>query len=111
MQHSLYGVGLARLFDYFDHGRVLVLQYERSVRSPQEELARTFRFLGFDDRFRAKNYHDPIKRGDYVIAKPDVDERRRLTAYFQTDVQRVFALCPELDPSLWPDFAPSSSGK
>jgi len=38
-------------------------------------------------------------------------ERRRLTAYFQAHVQRVFALCPELDPALWPDFTGQPAGQ
>ncbi len=111
MLHSLYSIGLARLFHYYDPDRVLVLQYERSAQFPQEELARTYRFLGVDDRYRAKGYSERIKPGKYVVAKPDAEERGRLAAYFREDVQRVFALCPGLEPGLWPDFAPASSSK
>lgn len=108
---SLYSIGLARLFHYFDREQILVLQFERSVQSPEEELARTYRFMGVDDRFRPQNYRDPVKQGRYAITKPDADERRRLAAYFQEDVQRVFSLCPELDPALWPDFSTTAADR
>jgi hypothetical protein len=105
MLHSLYGIGLARLFEYFSHEQVLVLQFEQMVQSPETELARTYRFLGVDDRFHPKTHHQPVNQGSYLIPKPDADERARLAAYLKADVQRAAALCPEIDLSLWPDFA------
>jgi hypothetical protein len=107
MLHSLYSIGLIRLFQYYGRDRVLILQYERLVQSPIEELSRTYLFLGVDERFRAGDYQKQINAGTYIIAKPNIDERRRLAAYFKEDVQRVFALCPELDSNLWPDFIAS----
>jgi len=74
------------------------------VRSPETELARTYRFLGVDDRFHPKTYHQPVNQGSYLIPKPDADERARLAAYLKADVQRAVAFCPEIDLSLWPDF-------
>ena len=102
--HSLYSIGLTRLFHYFSRERVLVLQYERLAQSPQEELARTYRFLGVDDRFRVNNYREEVNRGTYAIEKPDAEERQRLAVYFKEDAQRVFTLCPEIDPAMWPEF-------
>jgi len=104
MLHSFYGIGLSRLYEYFDRERVLVLQFERMVQSPETELARTYRFLGVDDRFHPKTYHQPVNQGSYLIPKPDADERARLAAYLKADVQRAVALCPEIDLNLWPDF-------
>ncbi|MBI1293540.1 hypothetical protein GC175_01110 [bacterium] len=104
MLHSFYGIGLSRLFEYFSHEQVLVLQFEQMVQSPETELARTYRFLGVDDRFHPKTYHQPVNQGCYLIPKPDADERARLAAYLKADVQRAAALCPEIDLSLWSDF-------
>ena len=104
MLHSFYGIGLARLFEYFSHDQVLVLQFEQMVQSPETELARTYRFLGVDDRFHPKIYHQPVNQGSDLIPKPDADERARLAAYLKADVQRAAALCPGIDLSLWPDF-------
>ncbi|MBP1464248.1 sulfotransferase [Candidatus Chloroploca sp. M-50] len=104
MLHSFYGLGLSRLFEYFDREQVLVLQFEQMVQSPETELACTYRFLDIDDRFHPKTYHQPVNQGSYLVPKPDADERARLAAYLKADVQRVVALCPEIDLNLWPDF-------
>lgn len=95
---------LTRLYRYFNREQILVLQYERLIKEPENQLALACRFLGVDDRFRARDYQERINQGVYAIQKPDAEERKRLAAYFRDDVQRVFALCSEMDPSLWPDF-------
>lgn len=101
---SLYSIGLTRLFQYFHRDQVLVLQYERLVQSPEAELARTYRFLGVDERFRAQDIRRSVNQGEYLRAKPDAAERSRLAAYYRADVLRTVALCPEIDLMLWPDF-------
>jgi len=109
MLHSFCGSGMARLLRYFDREQVLVLQFERMVRQPEVELARTYCFLGVDERFRARGYGQPVNQGQYVIPKPDVKERARLAAYLRSDVEHLVSLCPEIDLSLWPDFAPAET--
>ncbi|MEZ4640606.1 MAG: sulfotransferase [Caldilineaceae bacterium] len=103
--HSLYSVGLARLYRYFGEDQVLVLQYENLIKDPQAQIALAYQFLGVDSRFRVRGGQKVINKGNYAIAKPEQAERERLTAYFADDVKRTFALCPDLDPNMWPDFA------
>ena len=105
MLHSFYGVGLARLFHYFDREQVLVLQFERMLQQPEAQLALTYRFLGVDERFHAESYGQPINQGAYVVPKPDVQERARLAAYLRSDVEQLVSLCPEIDLGLWSDFS------
>lgn len=102
--HSLYSVGLAQLFRHFDRKQVLILQFERSALDPAGELARTYSFLGIDNRFVPNDITAPRNVLPYVIARPSLQERARLTAYFADDVTRTCELCPEIDLNLWPDF-------
>lgn len=102
--HSLYSIGLAHFFRYFDRKQVLILQFERSILDPAGELARTYSFLGVDNRYMPDQLTAPRNVLPYVIAKPSPQERARLTAYFADDVVRTCELCPEIDLSLWPEF-------
>lgn len=104
--HSLYSIGLERLFLHFDREQVLVLQYEYMTRFPDEALRRTYRFLGVDERYRPPKIAEPVNVHPYLISKPTPEERSQLAAYLADDVRRVFTLCPELDRTLWPDFDP-----
>lgn len=105
--HSLYSIGLERLFALFRREQILILQYEKMVFSPAAELMRSYGFLGVDERFQPENLTEVVNRHPYVIARPDNAERARLADYFGADVRRTLALCPELDPALWPDFTQS----
>ncbi len=102
--HSLYSIGLERLFRHYNREQVLVWQYEYMVRFPDETLRRTYRFLGVDERYRPQKIAAPVNVHPYLIPKPTPEERSQLATYLADDVRRVFALCPELDRTLWPDF-------
>jgi hypothetical protein len=102
--HSLYSIGLARLFQYFTRDQILILQYERLIREPREQMVLAYEFLGVDARFRARDYQKQVNTGIYAIPKPEPTERQRLAAYFAEDVKRTFALCQDIDPKLWSDF-------
>lgn len=110
MLHSFYGNGMARLLRRFDREQVFVLQFERMVQHPERELARTYQFLGVDDRFRVRGYGQPVNQGRYAIPKANIQERARLAAYLRSDVEQLVSLCPQIDLSLWPDFAPVGAG-
>lgn len=84
---------------------VLVLQYEQCVRDPIGEIARAYRFLGIDDRFEPADPAAAVNWEPPLITPPDAAARRRLAEFFEADVDAVLAAWPELDRSLWTDFA------
>jgi hypothetical protein len=100
-----YGAQLRRVLDHFPRGRLLVLQLERCIAEPLEELARTWRFLGLEplDEMPASML-DP----GGVREKPELPERWRseLVARLAEDVRVLAGLFPdEIDLERWPDFA------
>ncbi len=105
--HSLYAVGLRRLFRYFDHSQVLVLQYERCRQNPAVELARTYRFLGLNDHYLPSGLEHEVNVLPYLIPYYTPEERAHLAAYFSDDIRQTVELCPEIDLTLWADFAGS----
>ncbi len=99
-----YATHFDQLFASFTREQVLVLQYERCVRSPQEELARTYRFLGLDEEFvpaglaAVRN----ANRGRKQVLPPDVE--RALVSAYTHEVVRLRDELPQLDLSLWSNF-------
>lgn len=111
--HSMYHGQVKRAFEILGRDRVLVLQYERCVDDPLAQMQRTQRFLGLEPLAavpEALRRHVPsggIHWGEkHWGEKPELPARRRLalSAALTDDVGRVAALCPELDPGLWPNF-------
>ncbi|MCC6409051.1 MAG: sulfotransferase, partial [Planctomycetes bacterium] len=84
--------------------RLLVLQYERCCQDPLGELARTYRFLGVDERFVPRDWQRPVNRERHELRAPDAAARVRLAEQFEGDVDALCALLPELDRTLWRDF-------
>ena len=121
-----YALLLQRLREHFEAERILVLQTERCVAEPAGEYARTLRFLGLDDGFRPRWLERRAARG---LTAPDPSGRpwwrravRRvrqggqprklwpeiedaLHAVLDDEVAALAAMVPELDLSLWPNFA------
>lgn len=99
---GLYHAQLLRLLDHFARDRVLVLQYERCRERPEEELERTYAFLGIGDtRVRPAPLYRRInaRRTEKVMLdEPFVNALRR---GYRDDATRLFEAFPELDPSLW----------
>ncbi|MCK6448495.1 MAG: sulfotransferase [Planctomycetes bacterium] len=85
--------------------KLLVLQYERCCADPRGELARTYRFFGIDESFVPTDLVSPVNQERHQLASPDAAARARLAEQFEGDVEQLCALLPELDRSLWPDFA------
>jgi hypothetical protein len=106
VDRGFYAAGLRRWAPWLEEGKVLVLQYERCVASPAEELARTYRFLGLDDRFRPgdmRRASSPTRQAKVTL---DGDARRRLVDLYRADVGELAALVTGFDVGLWPNFAP-----
>jgi hypothetical protein len=82
---------------------VLILQYEACRARRDEQLKRTYRFLGIDPGLGPP-------AAELVSREPreralSAAERERLAALFAPDVRKLAELVPDLDPSLWPSVA------
>jgi len=112
---------LRGLLDYYARDQILVLQFERCVAKPASEYERTLRFLGVDTGFRPEVLRtSPLQRARRAISgaeQPDIGAptRRRadlwpdtaipLQKALEADVLQLREFVPDLDLSLWPEFA------
>ena len=98
-----YSDQLRRVFEVYGREQVLVLQYERCVAEPLPQMERTLRFLGLDP---AEARAPERERSRPARQKPELPVRLRedLVARLRPDTERLAELCPEIDPSLWPNF-------
>jgi Sulfotransferase family len=104
---GLYHGQLTRLLGFYERSQILVLQYERCTRDPQSQLRRTFEFLGLQDHeflpdLEAHPKHQPEKPA------LDTDTRAAYVAAYRDDVRSLVEAFPEIDLSLWPNFADMS---
>jgi hypothetical protein len=124
-----YALQLRSLLPYFPRERILVLQYERCQADRAGEYARTLRFLGLQDDFRPLQVRAATEGGLVRARRALWLLRRRvastlrgggekpggaplwpdlaaaLRADLEPDVLELQAMVPELDLSLWPNFA------
>ncbi len=106
-RRGFYGSQLSDLAAVVGRERILVLQYERCSRDPQGELARTLKFLELA----------PWQPPDELLAKRSAassvreplsdEERQELIALYEPDIDILRSFAPDLDLSLWPNFATS----
>jgi hypothetical protein len=106
VSRGFYHRALAHWCQWFEPERLLVLQYERCTVDPAGQLARTYRFLGLDEDYEPADLRRPV--GPTTEGKVDLadDARRRLVDAYAPDVEALAAQFPELDLTLWPNFAP-----
>ena len=99
---GLYHQQLSRTLEHFPREQLLVLQFERCVRDPASELARTHRFLGLDDSVPFPEQADTI-RNTTKLAKPKLHPHvvSALRESYRNELARLFDAFPELDPGLW----------
>jgi len=89
---------------YSDAGKLLVLQYEQCVSAPEEQLVKTYRFLGLHEDFRPPNLKARVNETNDSM-QIDSDVRNRLVDLYTPDVMALSKRCPDIDLSLWPHFA------
>jgi Glycosyl transferase family 2/Sulfotransferase domain len=95
---------LESVLRHFDRDRVHVLQYERCLSEPVEQMNRTFGFLGLEPLEQPPEVlFEPSKERGRLELAPEV--RAELVERLRDDVARLVELCPEIDVSLWPSFA------
>lgn len=105
LRRGFYGRQLTELAGVVGRERILVLQYERCARDPRGEFARTLEFL------RLSPWEPPgellSKRSAASSAREPLseEERRTLVETYESDVRVLRSFAPDLDISLWPNFA------
>ncbi len=104
VERGFYGRQLSSWKSFSDSGQLMVLQYEKCVREPEEQIVRTYRHLGLDDGFRPENLHRRVNETSASIPIDD-EVRSRLFDLYARDVAVVAELYPQVDLSLWPNFA------
>ncbi len=83
---------------------ILVLQFEACLRFPERYLADTFRFLGVDDSFRPPRVESAVNTSKKK-AELDPFVVEQLVRLYTQDVLNLVARHPNIDLSLWPNFA------
>jgi sulfotransferase family protein len=102
---GLYYEQVRGVFELYPRERVLILQHEACRNDPIGQMRRTQEFLGLE----------PLSEMPEKLAmhrkppgtKPELSPERRdeLVRRFREDVARLAGLVPELDLSVWPNFA------
>lgn len=105
LMRGFYGRQIERLLELFGREQLLVLQYERCVKAPAEEFARTLEFLGIapytpDERLLTMRYNQTLGDKGALSAKDEA----ALVAEYEPEVSLLKRLVPDIDLSLWPRF-------
>jgi hypothetical protein len=99
---GIYADQLLRLLTAFPHEQVLVLQYEQCVADPRAQLERTFDFIGLEPELEAgvdlESRVNESRGPKVVLSKWQEDQ---LVRRYAPENERLSALVPELDLSLW----------
>jgi hypothetical protein len=101
---SLYHQQLERLLKHFPRDQVLVLQYERCRQDLAGQMEATHRFLGLEPVAVPPPKVEVRSRPQRWKPQLSDQQQEELVASMRDDVQRLLALCPEIDVSLWPNF-------
>ncbi len=101
----MYHRSLTRWLEHFAADQMLVLQFERCVADTDGQLAKTFEFLGLSKY--AVVSPEPAVRPQQSSARREYEEdvRARLVDLYTADVTALAAQIPDIDLSLWPNFA------
>ena len=110
VERGRYALELRRVYDYFDRDQVLVLQYERCAAEPLEQYRRTLEFIGAPEH-RPK---EPKRtRGTATRSRREPiwdDLRYAIVRELEEDVEELRELVPDLDVTLWRNFAHLAGG-
>ena len=95
--YTMYAENLRRWMDHFPAEQLLILQYERCVAAPVEQLVATYRFLGLDPEYRPAILNRPVNKTMEEKIALDADVKSRLRDIFAPDVAELVKLVPTLD--------------
>jgi hypothetical protein len=103
---GLYHGQLVQLLRHFERSRLLILQYERCLLEPAEELTRTLEFVGLE----CSSAIAPL--GNRINATPDSlpeltsMQRTELAEFYRDDLAKLLTdFGADIDASLWPTCA------
>jgi hypothetical protein len=100
-----YATHLEQLYASFPREQVLVQLHERCVVDPAAELSRTYAFLGLDSSFVPDDLATPRNQSKSVQADLPDHERASIVSAYRGEVDRLPAMVPDFDSSLWRNFA------
>jgi hypothetical protein len=101
-----YAEQLDRLCDCFPRSQILVLQYERCVADPQAFYDKTLAFLGLPPLQLERSEVERSVGNLTRRVPPPTEIRDAVVGELREDARRLASSYPEIDLSLWPDFAP-----
>jgi Sulfotransferase family len=109
VQRGFYGPALSRWLDHYESERILVLQYERCVADSSGQFAATLDFLGLP-RVASPDPDSAsaVRASDKEVLTKDV--KTRLVGIYSDDVVELASRVPEIDLTLWPNFAHLAKG-
>jgi hypothetical protein len=103
---GLYASQLERLYEWFPTDNILVLQYERCVEAPEVELQRCCSFLGLRPYpVLPSGVRERVGATRVSKETTDRDSVQHLRLAYRAEVRRLADLFPEIDLTLWPNFA------
>jgi hypothetical protein len=103
---SYYGFMLSHYVQRFGRERLLILQFEACKADPVAHYARTLEFLGLREfRPPAELIGTPRNVSQRRLSAKVLDEPPDLVDSLEDDVRLLQTLVPDLDLSLWPNFA------
>jgi len=105
VDRGFYAAQLTRLLKWYPKDQVRVVQIERCTADPTGLLAQTFAFLGIDDTYRPRPVGPPDDLTGPVRDPLAPATRQRLVDLYAADVAALADLVPDLDLSLWSDYA------
>ena len=105
VERGMYATQVEWLLKSFPADRLLVMQYEACAADAVGMLAKTFDFLGLPPHeLPAEELARPRNKAKLEkIAVPD-GQIEVLKGYYRPEVERLRALVPDFDASLWPHF-------
>jgi hypothetical protein len=110
LSRSLYSRQLEILLERFDRDQVLVLQFERCVQDPADELRRTYEFLGAEPVDHLPEALTERVGGAHPRLELTGEVTEAAREMILRDAARLTALVPEIDLDLWPSCGGAGGG-
>jgi hypothetical protein len=93
------------VFELYPRERVLILQHEACREDPMGQMRRTQEFLGLEPLAEMPEKLQQHRRPPGTKPELSADRHAELVRRLRDDVAKLAGLLPELDLSLWPNFA------